>query len=270
MAFSKIQTELFLPDSQIGNRKIKIKINNTMKSIRIALLTTIALLSTSFVYAQTADEIINKHVEAIGGKEKLSNLKSLYVESTLAVMGQEAPAITSLVNGKAYKNEIDFGGQKVIQVITDKDGWGVNPMMGAATPTAMTGDELKGNQARLVIGGLLFDYAGRGTKVELLGKEDVNGTSAYKIKATTKDNVEITYFIDPATYYIIKETQTVSADGQSAETISTYSNYKKTDYGYVVPYTHELTLPQGISLTITANKIEVNKEIDPKIFEMPK
>ena len=109
MAFSIIQTELFLPDSQIGNRKIKIKINNTMKSIRTLLLATVALLSSSFVYSQTADEIINKHIEAIGGKEKLSNLKSLYVESTLAVMGQEAPAITYLVNGKAYKNEIDFG-----------------------------------------------------------------------------------------------------------------------------------------------------------------
>jgi hypothetical protein len=254
----------------MGNRKTKIKINNTMKSIRTSLLATVVLLSSSFVYAQTADEIINKHIEAIGGKEKLSNLKSLYVESTLAVMGQEAPAITYLINGKAYKNEIDFGGQKVIQVITDKDGWGVNPMMGAATPTAMTGEELKGNQARLVAGGLLYDYAARGNKVELLGREDVSGTSAFKIKATTKDSVVITYFIDPTTYYIIKEAQTVSADGQPAETISTYSNYKKTDYGYVIPYTHELTLPQGITLTINTNKVEVNKEIDPKIFEMPK
>ena len=241
-----------------------------MKRTRIALLAAVVLLNTSFIYAQTVDEIINKYVEAIGGKEKLNNLKSLYVESSLLVMGQEAPAITYLLNGKAYKNEIDFGGQKIIQVITDKDGWGVNPMMGAPAPTAMTGNELKGNQARLLVGGLLFNYTARGTKVELLGKEDVNGTSAYKIKATSKDTVEITYFIDPATYYIIKDAQTVSADGQLAETVSTYSNYKKTDYGYVLPYTHELTLPQGITLTITANKVEVNKEIDPKIFEMPK
>jgi hypothetical protein len=270
VAFSNIQTELFLSDTQIRNHKIKIKINNTMKSIRTLLLATVVLLSSSFVYSQTADEIINKHIDAIGGKEKLSNLKTIYVESTLAVMGQEAPAVTSLINGKAYKNEIDFGGQKVIQVITDKDGWGVNPMMGAATPTAMTGDELKANQARLVVGGLLYDYAARGNTVELLGREDVSGTNAYKIKASTKDNVVITYYIDPATYYIIKETQTVTADGQPAETISTYSNYKKTDYGYVAPYTHELTLPQGITITINTNKIEVNKEIDPKIFEMPK
>ena len=238
-----------------------------MKNVMLAVTT---LVMAGFVNAQTADEIINKHIEVVGGKEKISGIKSLYVESSLSVMGQEAPAVTQILNGKGYKNEVDFGGQKIIQVYTDKDGWNVNPMMGITTPTPASLDEVKSNQVNLYVGGLLFDYAAKGNKVELVGKEDVNGTSAFKIKATTKDKAETIYYIDPATYYIVKEIQNVSANGQMAEVVSIYSNYKKTDYGYTIPYSQELTLPQGFTINITTSKVEVNKDIDPKIFEIPK
>jgi len=238
-----------------------------MKNVLLAVVT---VLTAGFVNAQTADEIINKHIDVIGGKDKIGGIKSLYVESSISVMGQEAPAVTQIINGKGFKNEVDFGGQKIIQVYTEKDGWAVNPMMGMTTPTASTADEVKTNQVNLYVGGLLFDYAAKGNKVELLGKEDVNGTNAYKIRATTRDSAATIYYIDPSTYYIIKEIQNVSANGQMAEVVSVYSNYKKTDYGYTIPFSQELTLPQGFTINITTSKIEVNKNIDPKIFEIPK
>jgi outer membrane lipoprotein-sorting protein len=241
-----------------------------MKRMKNVVLAVVTLLTAAFVNAQTADEIINKHIEVIGGKDKIGAIKSLYVESSISVMGQEAPAVTQIINGKGFKNEVDFGGQKIIQVYTDKDGWAVNPMMGMTAPTASTADEVKTNQVNLYVGGLLFDYNVKGNKVELLGQEDVNGTKAYKIKATTKDNAETIYYIDPTTYYIVKEIQNVSANGQMSEVVSVYSNYKKTDYGYTIPYSQELTLPQGFTINITTSKVEVNKDIDPKIFEIPK
>jgi hypothetical protein len=58
--------------------------------------------------------------------------------------------------------------------------------------------------------------------------------------------------------------------GQDVETTTTYSNFQKTDYGYVVPFTQELVLPLGVSTTISDKKVEINKTIDPAIFEMPK
>ena len=241
-----------------------------MKRMKNVLLAVLTVLTSGFLNAQTADEIINKHFDVLGGKEKIAGIKSLYVESSISVMGQEAPAVTQIINGKGFKNEVDFGGQKIIQVYTDKDGWAVNPMMGMTTPTASSEDEVKTNQVNLYVGGLLFDYVAKGNKVELVGQEDVNGAKAYKIKATTKDNAETIYFIDPTTYYIIKEIQNVSANGQLAEVVSIYSNYKKTDYGYTIPFSQELTLPQGFTINITTSKVEVNKEIDPKIFEIPK
>jgi hypothetical protein len=238
-----------------------------MKFLRVALLAVVSTLAVS-VQAQTADEIINKHIEAIGGKDKIAAMKSIYTEYDMDIMGNTASGVTYLLNGKGFRNEVDFGGQKIIQVYTDKGGWGVNPMQGQTAPEAMPEEVAKAGKGQMEIGGPLFNYVEKGSKVELVGKEDVNGVSAHKIKVTTKDGPEVTYLIDPTTFYAIKAISKATVNGQEVETVANFSNYKKSDYGYVSPGSTELVLPQGFSLTITSKKVEVNKEIDPKIFEM--
>ena len=52
------------------------------------------------------------------------------MESSTSVMGNDAPTKTYIVNGKDYKNESDFGGQSVVTVVTDKDGWIINAFAG--------------------------------------------------------------------------------------------------------------------------------------------
>ncbi|HTS43378.1 MAG TPA: hypothetical protein VMH01_03205 [Puia sp.] len=241
-----------------------------MKALKFASLFLMAMTGVVVLHAQTVDEIINKYIDAIGGKDKLNSMKTVYVESSVEVMGNEAPSTTYIIFGKGLKSETDFGGQKIIQCVTDHGGWMINPMMGQTSAQELPADQLKGSAAQFTAGGVLLDYAAKGSKAELQGKEDVNGVSAYKILVTTKDSAVQTYYIDPTTYYILKTVTTVVANGQSVETTVTFSNYQKTDFGYVVPMVQQISLPQGFTVNITNKKVEVNKDIDPKIFDMPK
>jgi outer membrane lipoprotein-sorting protein len=241
-----------------------------MKSLRVVLLSAGVLLAAGNSFAQTADEIVNKHIEALGGKAKLNAIKTIYTEYDMEVMNNQASGVSYLVNGKGYRNEIDFGGQKIIQCVTDKGGWGINPMMGQTAPEAMPEDQVKSSQGQLAVGGPLMDYASKGNTVELQGRDTLNGVNAFKLKVKSKEGTETTMWIDPTTYYILKSTNKATISGQEVETSAVFSNYKKTDYGYVMPTNTELTLPQGFSLNITNKKVEINKDIDPKIFEMQK
>lgn len=241
-----------------------------MRFLRVVLLAVTSVLAVANLQAQTADEIVNKHIDAMGGKEKLGSLKSLYIEYDMEVMGNQAAGTSSLVNGKGYRSETDFNGQKIINVITDKGGWTINPMMGQSTATAMPADLVNMQKGQLDAGGPLFNYAAKGSSVELQGRDTINGVKAYKLKLKSKDGVEGTFWIDPTTYYILKSSSKASVGGQDIETSVAFSNYKKTDYGIVVPYSTEITLPQGFTLTINNKKVDVNKDIDPKIFDMPK
>jgi fructose-specific component phosphotransferase system IIB-like protein len=240
-----------------------------MKTMKTGLLTLTVLLSVAFAKAQTADEIISKYVEAIGGKDKVSQVTSLYIESGTEVMGNEMVTKTTIVNGKGYKNESDFNGQQIVQVVTDKGGWSINPFAGSSDPTPIPADEFKLGQDQVYIAGPLINYAAHGGKVELLGQEKVGEVNAHKLKYTNKDNAETTYYIDPATNYVVQAIRKGNAMGQEVTVTVGFSNYQKTDYGISLPYTTNIDMGQ-FALKVNAKKVEVNKAVDPAIFEMPK
>lgn len=223
-----------------------------------------------FIYlqAQTADEIVTKNIDAIGGKEIISKITSQVVESDLSVMGTTLTSTSTLLVGKGFKNVSNFNGQDIVQCITPTGGWMINPLQGMADAQALPDDQVKAAQSALYIGGDLFDYKTRGSKVELAGRENVDGVNSYKIKLITKDGKETVYYIDPTTYYVVKRQSTSNINGEDVMAETTFSNHKKTDFGLVMPYT--TVSNQGFEITITVNKVEFNKEIDPKIFEMPR
>jgi hypothetical protein len=241
-----------------------------MKRIKL-LLASASVLIMAATQAQTVDEIIGKHVDAVGGKDKLGQLKSLYVENSVEVMGNTAPAIEQLVEGKGFKSESDFNGMKIINCYTDKGGWSVNPFAGGTDAQAMPDEMYKAGKDQIHLGGSLYfaaplmEYAANGAKAELGGKE---GTS-YKIKYTTSDGKETTYYIDEATYYLTKSIAKGEMMGQAIEITSTYSDHKKTDFGVVLPFSRSTDFG-GFSLASKTTKAEINKEIDPKVFEMTK
>ena len=237
-----------------------------MKQIISGLLLLASFVCLSAVHAQTADEIVSKYVDAIGGKDKISQVKSIYMENNMAAMGNDNPNVINVLNGKGYKSETDFQGQKIIQCYTDKGAWQINPMAGSSAAEAMPADQYNANKELIDVGGNLYDYAAKGSKVELVGKDG----GAFKIKLTTKENAEVNYWIDSSTYYITKVVRKGNMMGQEVEITVKLSDYKKTDFGYVIPYSTEMDFGGQFSLTSTIKKVEINKTIDPAIFIAPK
>ena len=85
----------------------------------------------------------------------------------------------------------------------------------------------------------------------------------------TRDAHVSTYYIDSSTYFVNKVSRSGEITGSEVEIIVSYHDYKKTDFGFVVPYTTETELGSFTQVT-RVTKIEINKPVDPKIFEMPK
>lgn len=238
-----------------------------MKMIKTAFA-GLLMLSSAILHAQTADEVINKHIAAIGGKDVITKIKSMVTDASLSVMGSELSSTTTVLVGVGFKNVANFNGQEIIQCVTPNGGWMINPLQGMTDPQPLPEDQVKAAQSAFDVGGDLFNYQTKGSKVELAGNEKVEGVNAIKLKLTNKDGKATMYFLDPATYYIVKRESTNSIQGQDVTAVSTFSNFKKTDIGYVMPFT--TVSNQGFEITINVNKVEFNKEIDPKMFEMPK
>jgi hypothetical protein len=239
-----------------------------MKVSKIVLTFVLSFLFLR-LNAQTADDIIHKWVEAMGGKEKLSKIQTIYTENDVTILNNPGTSKTYAVNGKGFKSETDFNGQKIIDCYTVNGGWSVNPLAGQPTAVNMPASQIKMGERYLQIAGPLFDYAAKGGKVEFQGKEDVNGSSAYKILLTTAGGLPVLFYISDSSYHILKETLNMSTGGQDIEISTVYTDYRKTEDGYVMAFSYELNLG-GLSVTVTSKKIEVNKDISSAIFDMPK
>ena len=234
-----------------------------MKITKFFLLLLTAASLGFAAKAQTADDIIGKYVDAIGGKDKLGQMKSVYTEATVNVMGSDNPASTTLLVGKGYRSEAEINGSKIIQCYTDKGGWSINPFAGVTDAAPMPDDQYQAGKDDIWVGGSLLNYKANGYTAELLHKDGNN----YPVKITAGKQVT-TYFIDANTSLLNKITSTVSVQGQATDVTTAYSNYQKTDFGYLAPYKIDVDLGQ-IQLAYTVKSIAVNKDVDPKIFDMP-
>lgn len=241
-----------------------------MKTIKFLSFVVAACVSLSTVKAQTVDEVVNKHVEAIGGKDNWKKVTSMIQSGSMTVQGADVQVVSTVLHGKGYRNEITLMGMTGYQILTPTEGWNFMPFSGQTAPEAVTADDLKQGQDQLDAQGVLVDYAAKGHKVELLGKEDVDGTECFKLKITLKSGSVQTYFIDPSTYYILKLVSTRSANGQEMEMSTTFSNYKKLPEGIVIPMSLSIPLGPGFNADFTVEKVEINKPIDESVFKPAK
>lgn len=214
--------------------------------------------------AQSQDEIINKHIEAIGGKDNWNKVKTLRSEATMKANGAEIKMTFIQVDKKAMRQNISLMGMEGYSIITEKEGWSFMPFQGQTKPEPMTADDVKNAQDGLYLQDEFLTYKELGKKLEFLGKDDMDGTECFKFKMTDKNAQETTYFLDASSYLTIKQTSKIKADGKEMEGSTMYSNYKKLPEGVVYP----MTVGGGWGDT-EFTKIEINPVIDEKEFKVP-
>lgn len=241
-----------------------------MKTLKLAAFFILAALNVTSVKAQTADEVVNKHVEAIGGLANWKKVNSLVQNGTMSVQGLSIDLTITTVNGKGSRQDIVAMGMNNYMIVTPTEGWRFFPIQQQQAPEAMTADDVKESQDMLDVTGSLVDFKAKGHSIELLGKEDVDGTECFKVKLTQKGGKTETYFIDTKTYYIVKNVTVMKANGQEAEVFTTYSNYQKLPEGISVPMSMSIPLGPGMNVDLTVAKVEVNKAVDEAIFKVSK
>jgi len=232
-----------------------------IKSIK---LVTLSLLSAVTInsYAQTAEEIVTKHIDAIGGKDNWDKVKSTRQEGKVKAQGMEIAVTRTQIDKKAMRMDIAVMGMNGYQIVTNTEGWSYMPFQGQTKAEPMTSDDVKTSQDELFLHDDFLTYKELGKKIEFIGKEDYDGTECLKIKLIDKDGVESTYFVDPETYYIIKQSTKVKANGQEMEAVATFSDYKKLPEGIVCPMSIG-----GDFGDMEVTKYEVNPTIDEAIFK---
>ena len=225
-----------------------------MKNFLLSIALFVAAIFT--VNAQTADEVIEKYITEIGGADKWSKVQSIKIEGQIEVQGIQIPFTMQGLQMKGMRVDAEFQGNKIIDITTPTKGWAQNPLSGKATLGPISEDELKQKLDDLDIQDPFVDYKAKGSVIESLGKDEEDGNEYFKIKMTTKNGNEKTYFFDTKTNLIYKIESIVKQQGQEMKSEQKLLDYQTTDYGIKMPFKQD----QGQMMMVT-KKITINPKL---------
>ena len=223
----------------------------------------LAICSMAFTaYCQTADEIIQKHIEAIGGIKNWDKVKSVKMTGSMSAQGMEINMTQTIINDKGMRTDVSMMGQNGFMIVTPKAGWMYMPFGGQQTKPepipaeqlAMQADQLNYKNMQLVDKSTI-------TKSSLDGQDTINSINCYKVNVTTKAGGDQICYFDAKTYYMLRVEKKVKVQEEETEVAVNFGDFAKQPEGIVVPMS--IGSPQG---EVTIKSIEINKSSDEKIF----
>lgn len=240
-----------------------------MKYVKSFLALLFLLALSVNINAQTVDDVINKHVAALGGLDNINKIKSVRFTGTFSGMGADIPVTITIKGKDKIKMDMNFQGMSMVQAYDGTIGWGINPFSGKKDAEKMPADQVKEIKENAEWEGQLVNYKDKGYKVELMGKEDMEGSEVYKIKLTDKDNDITYYYLDASSYFVIKQSVKRKFKEKEISQDMYQSNYQAVE-GVQFPMSIEIK-SQGSEQTQkgTFTKVEVNFDVDDAFFKMP-
>ena len=236
-----------------------------MKKLILVALAAIFVSLLSVVQAQTLDDILKEHFKAVG-QDKLIAAQSFSVKAKLSQMGMEMPMEMKIKKSGKFLITVSMQGEKMVQAFDGEKGWMIAPWI-SAEPVELSGEQLKQAQDQANMEGELYNYETKGNTAQLIGKVNIDGKDAYRIKLTSSDGKSKDYFIDAQSYYIAKVKAQVSAQGQTVDVEQIMSDFKTID-GITMPMKIETKSPMGTG-TILMEEIKFNENFDDSIFKQP-
>lgn len=192
--------------------------------IRHALAALLIGCAANPASAQDAQSLIAKNLEARGGAAAIDAIKSISFQGRTIFPGDFELTFKSsqahLASADAIRLDLSLQGLDLVQAYDGHEAWRINPFQGRKDAERMSADDARQLADQALIEGPLLASRKDGSKVQYLGRDDFDGTLAYKLKVTQKDGDEFVYWLDPDTYLEIKvdETRRIRGAQQTNET----------------------------------------------------
>jgi len=234
------------------------------KFFGVMIICTFALA----MQAQTADEILDQYFESIGGVEAWTSINSMTMEGTSSMQGMEFPLKVYSKRPNMEKIEINAQGMQIVQSFDGETAWSINPFAGSTEP-AKSGAEETAEAAKRTFEDDFINYQDKGHTVELLGKEEIEGTETFKIKLTKKTGDEEIYFFDTENYVPIMMRSFAAMGPMKGQSVETFlSDYEEHD-GLMIPMSMEQKVGGQTMMQGTMTSVVLNGDIPDEVFAFP-
>ncbi len=242
---------------------------------RRLVIVIVALCWAQTSSAQTADEVVEKYLAAMGGRAAMAKLtsRSAIGTMTLSTPTGDISGPIEILNEQPNKSRtlikmdltsLGAGAMVVDQRFDGTSGYVLDSLRGNRD---MAGSQLE-SMKNGAFPNPLLNYRERGATVELAGKEKVGEREAYVLILKPKSGPAVRQFVDAESYLPIKVMVKVDVpQAGEIEQTNEFSDFRDID-GVKIPFAVKTTSPIQ-TFTITLTKVEHNTKIDEGLFSKP-
>ena len=240
---------------------------------RNLIIAALVLFAAASARAITVDELIAKNVAARGGLDKIRAIQSLRTTGKVHSGGGDfaidIPFVELISRPGMTREEITMQGLTSVSAFDGTVAWQVQPFSGRLDPERLSADDVKSIKKSADLDGPLVDYAAKGSRVEYLGTEDVDGTEAHKLKVTFNDGDVQYIYLDPDYFLQIRTIVQMRVRGVDYTEEEDWGNYEQIN-GVMIPFSFETGLKgQPKTTKVVYEKAEINPALDSKLFSFP-
>lgn len=243
---------------------------------RFLIATAVLLiLGTSSGWAQTADEIVEKHLAAMGGREALQRIRTrvstgtVTVETAVGPIAGTVEAFAKAPNKSRSLVTLDLSSLGAGTFINDQR---FNGTTGYIIDTLNGNRDITGSQLAAMRNSgfptVWLDYRARGLTIMLAGQETLAGRAAYVLEVTPKIGPRARAWVDAETLMLVKTSVPLDATPAGpVEQITEYGDFRTID-GVKVPFSVK-SISGGQTVTAVLTDVKHNVEVDDASFLMP-
>lgn len=215
--------------------------------------------------APSADDIIRKSIDALGGSDKLRKVTSIVMRGSIKSAGMVGSIVSYTRMPNKLRVDVDFGALKISEGFDGKIAWQVNRgkvrQLKDAEAEFMRKEALDANN-------MVLRYRAHGIKTELIGDRKVNDKDAHIVGWKYPDGSLKKLFIDKQSFLVLGEERfRPSGNGKPTLELSVYSDFKPID-GLITPFRITMINQFGKS-EILFREHAINSNVAATIFQMP-
>jgi hypothetical protein len=239
------------------------------KTYKKAFFLFLFFLSSLYIYAQTADEVIKKYVEFIGGEKEWKSVRTLITSGEYTYGGVAFPFKAYGKAPNLYKFTVTLNGKYYAQAFDGRSGWKIDVFNGETAPALLNGKPAlaMANEADVDLEDALIDYKNKGHQATMEGKDSVQGKLCFKIKFIRKNGEAETYYLEEKTAELLMKKATAkNPELGGAALMIFYSDYRNVN-NIKIPFKKIVKTEDQTILTINTTKAEINIVIEDKEFQ---
>lgn len=233
----------------------------------LLLALTTAGTATAADAAPTLEQVLERHVAALGGAEKLAQVESVELSGSYVAFSEEGPFTLRRARPNLYRFDYQLLGESLSEGYDGETAWTRHPLMGITAPAPMNGHEKTAVLGDAEMFGPLASAAERGHRLTLVGLSDFDGIEAFEVKVTRADGGEETWFLDAGTYLPVGRVSPTTDWGQPHPQKTFFDDWREVSGVKIPHYVESEFFIRHRVLTVTEAK--VNGGLDRALFALP-